>query len=136
MNDNNTVQVGVRIYVMNRDTRTGQATRVGTIRAKCRFVALPRPGGEIATANLTGVSVSTSGIGMPFFLTVEKVQHFTDGPDDPNPEAWAVTSMEAPASSEGCLALVDALGERGWTIEGDSGHPFGAAVETWKATKL
>jgi hypothetical protein len=98
---------------------------------------MPRPGDEIATANLTGVSVSTASIGMPWFVRVDRVQHFTDGPEDLEPEVWVVTTMGAPSDPEACLALVDALGERGWQIEGSTGsdHPFSAAVDTWRGTK-
>lgn len=60
--------------------------------------------------------MSTASIGMPWFLKVDRVQHFTDGPQDLAPEAWAVTAMDAPSEPEGCLALVDALGERGLQI--------------------
>ena len=84
------------------------------------------------------VSVSTASISMPWFLKVDLVQHFTDGPEDLAPEAWVVTTMDAPSEPEGCLALVDALGERSWEIEGSFGsdHPFSGAVDTWKGTQL
>lgn len=138
MSDNGSIVAGVRIHLMSRPSETSQTARVGTVRAKCRFAALPRPGDEIATANLTGVSVSTASISMPWFLKVDLVQHFTDGPEDLAPEAWVVTTMNAPSEPEGCLALVDALGERGWQIEGSFGsdHPFSVAVDTWKGTQL
>jgi hypothetical protein len=138
MSDDSTIQVGVRIHLKSKASETGRTTAVGTVYAKCRFVALPRPGDVIATANLTGVSVSTASIGMPMALKVDQVQHFTDGPEDLKPEVWVVSTMDAPANPESCLALVDALGERGWQIDGAIGsdHPFTSAVNIWKGTKL
>lgn len=138
MSDRNTIQAGVRILVMSPDIRTGQRALVGSMIAKCRFVALPGQGDQIATANLTGVSASSTNIGMPLFLTIDRIEHYTNGPGDTDPEGWAVVLMDAPDAPESCLALVDALGERGWRIDGAIGsdHPFSAAVDTWKDSRL
>jgi hypothetical protein len=130
VSDTNCVQAGLRIEMMD----DGKPPRlIGAARARCSFEAVPREGERIAVANLTGVTADLAGIGLPLFLKVAYLEHFTSGPGDAEPECWAVVPMTAPSAREGCGALVAALGARGWALDGFRyDHPFAEAVRAWK----
>jgi len=134
MSDTECVHIGFRIEMMpGRDL----AQRlVGAARAQCSFAAVPRQGERIAVANLIlgeDGALPAETTGLPIFIEVAFVEHFTSGPGDTGPECWAVARMTAPARRETCDALVAALGSRGWALDAfRDGHPFGDAVRAWR----
>jgi hypothetical protein len=135
MGMSDTITAGVRIHLMAPDPVTGAPKLVGAARNSLRFVALPRPGDQIAAANLIAVTPASSTV-LPLFLEVRAVEHFSDGLDDTSPEVWVVTEAPAPDYAESCEALVEALGSRGWALDGFSAsHPFSEALSAWKAAR-